>query len=36
MKLDNERERHWKIAFKDNVGGVEDKKDILHDKMWDV
>ena len=36
VKLDNERERHWRIVFEDNDGGVDDKKSILHAKRWDV
>ena len=30
--LDNERERHCKIVFKENWGGVDDVKLILHVK----
>ena len=26
VKLHNERERHWRIFFKDNEGGVDDEK----------
>ena len=32
VKLDDERERHWRVVFKDNDGGVDDKKVILHAK----
>ena len=34
--LHDEIERHWRIFFKDNVGGVDDKKAILHAKKWDL
>ena len=30
--LDNERERHWKMVFEDNGGGVENVKELLHYK----
>ena len=36
VRLDNERERHWRMFFEDNDGGVDDQKVILHNKMWDV
>ena len=36
VKLDNKRERHWRMMFKDDDGGVDDKKGILHIKRWDV
>ena len=26
VTLDDERERHWRIFFKDNEGGVDDEK----------
>ena len=32
----NERERHWRIVFEDNDGGVDNKKALLHDHRWDV
>ena len=34
--LENERERHWRVVFEDNMGGVDDEKVIPNDKMWDV
>ena len=36
VKLDDEREHHWRMVFKDNYGGVDDKKTLLHAKRWDV
>ena len=36
VKLDDGRERHWRIFFEDNGGGVDDKKVLLHAKRWDA
>ena len=36
VNIDNERERHWRNVFEDNEGGVDDKKALLHAKMWDL
>ena len=36
ISLDNERECNWRMVFKDNGGGVDDKKELLHAKRWDV
>ena len=36
VNLDNERERHWRMVFEDNGGGVENAKALLHVKRWDV
>ena len=36
LKLDNDRERHWRMVFEDNDGGVDDKKELLHVKRWDI
>ena len=36
VNLDNERERHRRMVFEDNGGGVDDVKSLLHDKRWDV
>ena len=33
---ENERERHWRIFFEDNNGGVGGTKALLHAKKWDV
>ena len=34
LNIDDERERHWRMVFKDNEGGVDDKKALLHTKRW--
>ena len=34
--LDDKKERYWRIFFEDNNGGVDDQKEILHAKRWDV
>ena len=36
VKLYDKRERHWRIDFEENDGGVDDKKLILHDNRQDV
>ena len=36
MRLNNKREYHWRIVSKDNGGGVDKDKSILHTKRWDV
>ena len=36
LKLDNERENHWRIFFEDNDRGINDDKSVLHNKSWDV
>ena len=36
VNLDDERERHWSMVFKDNNGGVDNAKALLHAKRWDV
>ena len=36
VHLDDDRERHWRMVFEDNDGGVEDAKALLHAKRWDV
>ena len=36
MKLDDERERHWRMVSEDNDGGVENNKALLYTKRWDV
>ena len=36
VRLDDEMERHWRIFFEDNDGGVDNQKVILHNKKWDV
>ena len=34
--LDDEKERHWRMVFEDNDGGVDDTKALLHANRWDV
>ena len=34
VNLDDERERHWRMVFEDNDGGVDDEKEFLHAKRW--
>ena len=36
VNLDDKRERHWMMVFEDNDGGMEDAKELLHAKKWDV
>ena len=36
VRLDGRRECHWRMGLEDNGGGVEDKKELLHAKRWDV
>ena len=36
VNLDDERERHWRMVFKDNDGEVDDEKEFLHDTRWDI
>ena len=36
VNLDNERERHWRMVFKDNDGELYDAKALLHAKRWDI
>ena len=33
INIDDERERHWRIFFEDNEGGVGEKA-LLHAKRW--
>ena len=33
--LDDERQHHWRMVFKDNDGGVDDVKKIMHAKKQD-
>ena len=32
VNIDNDRERKCRMVFKDNDGGVDDQKALLHDK----
>ena len=34
--LDDEIERHWRMIFEDNNGGVDGTKALLHANNWDV
>ena len=34
--LDDQRERHWRMVFQDNNGGVDGTKALLHANKWDV
>ena len=36
VNLEKDRERHWRMMFEDNDGGVDDTKALLHAKRWDV
>ena len=36
VKLDDERESHWRTVSEDNYGGVDDNKPLLNDNRWDV
>ena len=36
INLENKRERHWRMVFEDNDGGVDDAKALLHAKRWDI
>ena len=36
VKLDDKKDRKWRIVFEDNDGGVEYQKAIIHDKRWDL
>ena len=35
MRLDNERECHWRVVFEDNNIGVGDDKAFLRSNRWD-
>ena len=32
VRLDKKRERHWRMIFEENDGGVENEKSLLHTK----
>ena len=34
VNIDDERERHWRMAFEEIDGGVDDKKECLHANKW--
>ena len=34
LRLDDERERHCRMVFEDNSGGVDNNKPLLNAKRW--
>ena len=36
VNLDDKRERHWRMVFEDNAGGVDDAKALIHANRWDL
>ena len=34
--LGDVKERHWRMVFKENNGGVDRMKSLLHAKKWDI
>ena len=36
VNLENERERQWRMVSNANDGRVDDAKELLHAKRWDV
>ena len=36
INIDDKRERHWRMVFKDTYGGVDDAKAFLHANRWDI
>ena len=36
VNIYGERECHWRNFFEYNEGGVDDKKELLHAKRWDL
>ena len=34
VNIDNDRERHWRMVFDENEGGVDYAKALLHAKRW--
>ena len=36
VRLDDEREHHWRMVLEDNYEGVDNEKSLLHAKRWDV
>ena len=35
-RVDDERERHWRIVLEENDGGVDDAKELLNFNRWYV
>lgn len=36
MSLNDERDCYWRLFFKDNEVRIDDKKELIHYKIWDV
>ena len=36
VNLDNEMGCHWRMVFEDNGEGVDNAKELLHVKRWDI
>ena len=36
VNLYDKRERHWRMVFEDNYGGLNDTKVLIHARLWDV
>ena len=36
VRLDEEREHHWRMVLQEHYGGVENEKALLYAKRWDV
>ena len=34
VNIDDDRERHWRMVFEENYGGLDDAKALLHAKRW--
>ena len=34
VRLDDKRERHWRMVLEDNYGGVDNKKALIYANMW--
>ena len=35
-KLEDEKERPWRMVLEGNEGGIDDEKSLLHAKRWDL
>ena len=36
VNIYDDMELHWRVVSEENYGGVDDKKTLLHAKMWDI
>ena len=36
VKIEDDRELHWRMVFGGNYLGMDNKKTLLHANMWDV